>query len=54
VIGIAMIRFGGKSRDYALPYGTFLAFGAVLAVLWGDGLVEAYLRFVDPTGQISF
>jgi leader peptidase (prepilin peptidase)/N-methyltransferase len=54
VIGIAMIRFGGKSRNYALPYGTFLAFGAVAALLWGNRLIQIYMRWVDPNGVIKF
>jgi leader peptidase (prepilin peptidase)/N-methyltransferase len=54
IIGIVMIRFLGKSRNYELPYGTFLAFGAVLAVLCGDWLIKIYLSWFDPQGTIRF
>jgi leader peptidase (prepilin peptidase)/N-methyltransferase len=52
VIGLTMIKFGGKTRNYELPYGTFLAFGAVAALLWGDELIRMYLKLVDPNGTI--
>ena len=34
-----------KKQDwqYALPFGTFLAPAAVIALLWGEPLINAYL-----------
>jgi len=43
VIGIIMMRFAGKDRGYELPFGTFLSFGAILAVLYGNELIAMYL-----------
>jgi leader peptidase (prepilin peptidase) / N-methyltransferase len=43
VIGLLMMKFGGKSRDYELPFGTFLGFAAIIAVLYGDQLVRMYV-----------
>jgi hypothetical protein len=33
---------------YALPFGTFLAMGAALAVTIGPGLLGWYLKFWEP------
>ena len=48
VIGVAAMRFGGKGREYELPFGTFLSFGAILAVLYGNEIVTLYLNLVMP------
>ncbi len=42
-IGLGMIQFGGKSRQYELPFGTFLGFAAIVAVLYGDRLIRLYV-----------
>jgi leader peptidase (prepilin peptidase) / N-methyltransferase len=47
IIGVALMRFGGKDRDYELPFGTFLSFGAILAVLYGNELIGMYLRMLN-------
>jgi leader peptidase (prepilin peptidase) / N-methyltransferase len=47
VIGIAVMRFAGKDRNYELPFGTFLSLGAILAVLYGDDLIRLYLNMVN-------
>jgi leader peptidase (prepilin peptidase)/N-methyltransferase len=36
-------RHGVAARKMAIPFGPFLAFGAVVALFWGDGLLDAYL-----------
>ena len=49
IIGIALIRFGGKTREYELPFGTFLGIGAIVAVLYGNDLIRLYIdRFIRP------
>jgi leader peptidase (prepilin peptidase)/N-methyltransferase len=45
IVGVALIVFGRGSMKQALPFGTFLAMGAVLAATIGSGLLEWYLRF---------
>jgi leader peptidase (prepilin peptidase)/N-methyltransferase len=43
-LGLIAARRGGmKTR---LPFGTFLAAGAVVALFWGPALAEAYLRLL--------
>jgi len=49
VIGLALIRFGGKTREYELPFGTFLGFAAIVAVLYGNELIRMYIDRVMPT-----
>jgi len=43
VVGLVLIRFSGKTREYELPFGTFLGFAAILAVLYGDCLLQLYM-----------
>lgn len=42
VIGVALMAAGHKGRKDAIPFGPFLALGAVLAVLVGDPLLRWY------------
>jgi leader peptidase (prepilin peptidase)/N-methyltransferase len=46
VIGILMMQVAGKDKGYELPFGTFLSFGAILAVLYGSELVGMYLNLL--------
>jgi leader peptidase (prepilin peptidase)/N-methyltransferase len=46
VIGIVLMRFAGKDRGYEMPFGTFLSFGAILAVLYGNELIAMYLNYL--------
>ena len=41
--GILALTVGGKGRKSALPFGPFLASGAVLAALFGAGIADWYL-----------
>jgi leader peptidase (prepilin peptidase) / N-methyltransferase len=44
VPGVVLIaRHGAAGRKVAIPFGPFLAFGAVVAVFWGERLLAAYL-----------
>lgn len=43
--GLALIATGRASRERPLPFGVFLAGAGFVAMLWGDALVQAYLRF---------
>lgn len=42
VVGIAMILFGGRSSQTAIPFGPYLAAAGWLALLWGEELVGLY------------
>jgi leader peptidase (prepilin peptidase) / N-methyltransferase len=44
VIGVALIVARLRSRKDAVPFGPFMAMGAVLAVLWGRAILDAYSR----------
>ena len=43
IVGLAIVLIKRGSMKYALPFGTFLAVGALVALLAGDGIVEWYL-----------
>jgi leader peptidase (prepilin peptidase)/N-methyltransferase len=45
VIGLLLIATGRGTMKHALPFGTFLALGAALAVVVGPDLIEWYTRF---------
>jgi leader peptidase (prepilin peptidase)/N-methyltransferase len=45
VVGVGMIALGRGSMKYALPFGTFLAVGALAASVFGDRLLAWYLAF---------
>jgi leader peptidase (prepilin peptidase) / N-methyltransferase len=45
VFGVAVIASGRGSMKYALPFGTFLAVGALVAAIWGTPIVDWYVGF---------
>lgn len=45
VVGVAMIAARKGDLKYALPFGTFLAAGALAAMFAGDPLIDWYLGF---------
>ena len=45
VIGVAMMALQRGTMKYALPFGTFLALGALVAMLAGQPIVDWYLGF---------
>ena len=36
-------RHGSKARKMGIPFGPFLAIGSVVALFWGDAILNAYL-----------
>jgi leader peptidase (prepilin peptidase)/N-methyltransferase len=40
---VLFARHGGAARRMAIPFGPFLAFGAVIALFFGNTLLDAYL-----------
>lgn len=44
VIGIGLKLARIKSLKDAVPFGPFMASGAVIAVLWGQAIIDAYTR----------
>ena len=47
--GGGAIALGLLSRRQPMPFGPFLALGAVLVVFWGEVIVAEYLRIFFPT-----
>lgn len=43
LVGIGLIAFGRAGRRTRIPFGPFLAGGAIVAVLWGGPIVNAWL-----------
>jgi leader peptidase (prepilin peptidase)/N-methyltransferase len=42
-VGLFLVRRRGKDLQFALPFGTFIAPAAFVALLWGERIVRAYL-----------
>ena len=42
IVGVLFILFRKKDLQYSLPFGTFLAPAAYIALLWGDPIIQAY------------
>ena len=45
VLGLTVIRVFRKSRNYELPFGTFLGMGAIISLLYGKTIVNFYLKY---------
>jgi leader peptidase (prepilin peptidase) / N-methyltransferase len=43
---VLLARHGGAARKMAIPFAPFLAFGAVIALFFGDRLLDAYLSLL--------
>jgi len=43
LFGAYLIARKGKDVQFALPFGTFIAPAAFVALLWGERIVRAYL-----------
>jgi leader peptidase (prepilin peptidase)/N-methyltransferase len=49
VIGLAFIRLASKSREYELPFGTFLSLAGIVSVLYGQDMIRWYIeRMIQP------
>jgi leader peptidase (prepilin peptidase)/N-methyltransferase len=44
LIGVVVIAVRKKDLQFAMPFGSFLAPAAFVALVWGDRLISAYLR----------
>ena len=45
IVGVAIIAFNRGDMKYALPFGTFLAMGAIVAATVGDRIIAWYAAF---------
>jgi leader peptidase (prepilin peptidase)/N-methyltransferase len=49
IIGLAFIRLASKSREYELPFGTFLSLAGIISVLYGNDLIRWYItQMIQP------
>ena len=39
------MAFKGKGRKHPVPFGPFLALGAVSALFWGNYIINWYINF---------
>jgi leader peptidase (prepilin peptidase)/N-methyltransferase len=44
VVGITLIVVRGRDRNIPIPFGPYLAAAGWIALMWGDTLVQSYLR----------
>jgi leader peptidase (prepilin peptidase) / N-methyltransferase len=45
ILGIAIMLLKGKGFKYAIPFGPFLSFGAVISLLYGAELIRWYFHW---------
>jgi leader peptidase (prepilin peptidase)/N-methyltransferase len=45
VVGVVLIVARGHDRNIPIPFGPYLAIAGWIALLWGQDLVQAYLRW---------
>src|SRR5215471_6641855 len=50
IVGLLFIRFTRKTRNYELPFGTFLSFAGIIAVLYGEDIVGWYIQHLIRPG----
>jgi len=48
IVGIALMRLSGTDRNYELPFGTFLSFGAIASLLYGNEVLIWYFSLMSP------
>ncbi|HEY2380710.1 MAG TPA: prepilin peptidase [Terriglobia bacterium] len=44
IVGLIFIRMTKRTREYELPFGTFLSFAGIVAVLYGEDLMRWYIE----------
>lgn len=49
-VGIGLIALAGRDRSVPIPYGPYLAAAGWIALLWGHGIVSAYLQWAGLRG----
>ncbi len=49
VVGISLIVFRKHERSVPIPFGPYLAAAGWIALIWGQELTAAYLRWTAPT-----
>lgn len=44
IVGVLLILIGKKQLGQTIPFGPFLSLGALLALFWGDQILDWYLK----------
>jgi leader peptidase (prepilin peptidase) / N-methyltransferase len=44
VVGVSLIVFARHGRNVPIPFGPYLVLGGLIALFWGDQLLQYYLR----------
>jgi len=44
VVGVSLILLSRHERDKPIPYGPYLAVAGWIALMWGPGITDQYLR----------
>lgn len=47
IVGVFLMLFKGKGRKYPVPFGPFLALGAVISLLWDQEILNWYISLVQ-------
>lgn len=45
--GLVLMASGAHSRGKTIPFGPYIAAGALAAYFWGNGIITAYLSWID-------
>lgn len=48
LVGLVLMLVAGKGRKHAVPFGPFLAGGAIVCLLWGQPIIAWYLGLGKP------
>ena len=48
VVGISLMFLQRKGRSDPIPYGPYIALGALLWIFWGPAIVDWYLNLITP------
>ena len=46
VIGIMLLSIQGKDKATPIPFGPYIAAAGWIAMLWGEQMTSAYLRYL--------
>jgi len=45
IIGLSYLHLKGKSKDTRIPFGPFLCIAGIVALFWGQNIMDWYLHF---------
>jgi len=48
ILGIVLIVAAKHGRNIPIPFGPYLAGGGLIALFWGQPLLQSYLQLLSP------